>query len=51
MNHTSIKCYFAAVRHLQIENDGGDPRLPAMPKLDFVLRGIKSGAGHKSLEP
>ena len=45
--HASIKCYMSAVRHLQIEEGWGDPKLKCMPKLELVLRGIKRVHGRK----
>ena len=37
----TIKCYLSAVRHLQIECGGGDPRVESMPLLALTLRGAK----------
>ena len=47
--HTSIKCYMSAVRHLQIEEGWGDPKLNCMSKLELelVMRGIKRVQGSK----
>ena len=39
--HQTIKCYLSAVKHLQIESGMGDPSMSNMPKLEYVLRGIK----------
>lgn len=39
--HASIKCYLAAIRHLQIEKGWDDPGIANMAKLELVLRGIK----------
>ena len=39
--HSSIKCYLAALRHLHIEQDLGDPHISSMPKLELVTRGVK----------
>lgn len=41
LSHTSIKCYLAAIRHLQIEQGLGDPTISAMAKLELVIRGVK----------
>ncbi len=42
MSHTTIKSYLSAVRHLQIANNLPDPHMSDMPKLEGVLKGIKS---------
>ncbi len=41
LKHTSIKCYLAAVRHLQIELGQGDPDMTSMAKLELVTKGVK----------
>ncbi len=41
LSHVTIKGYLAAVRHLHIENDAGDPGISAMPKLELIIRGVK----------
>ncbi len=38
---SSIKCYLAAMRNLQITEGKGDPNMSAMSKLDLVVRGVK----------
>ena len=38
----TIKCYLAAIRHLHIAVGAGDPGISHMPKLEQVLKGIKS---------
>ena len=40
--HNTIKCYLAAIRHLHIAVGAGDPGISHMPKLEQVLKGIKS---------
>ncbi len=41
LKHTSIKCYLAAVHHLQIELGQGDPDMTSMAKLELVIKGVK----------
>ena len=41
LKHQTVKCYLSAVRHLQVEWGGGDPRVESMPSLALVLRGTK----------
>ena len=41
VSHSSAKRYLAALRHLQVEQELGDPQISTMPKLDPVLRGVK----------
>jgi hypothetical protein len=41
LKHQTIKCYLSAIRHLQIECGGGDPRVDSMPLLVLALRGTK----------
>ena len=41
LKHQTIKCYLSAIRHLQIEWGGGDPRVEKMPLLELTLRGAK----------
>ena len=40
--HSTIKSYLAAIRHLHIAQDFGDPHLNRMAKLEQVLKDIKS---------
>ena len=42
VSHSTIKCYLSALRHLQIANNLPDPGISSMPKLEKVIRGIKS---------
>ena len=49
LKHQTIKCYLSAVRHLQISNGFKDPFTGEhMPKLDYVLRGIKKHQAEQS---
>lgn len=45
LKHQSIKCYLSAVRHLQITQGFSDPFKAEMPRLDYVMRGIKRSQG------
>ena len=42
VSHSSIKGYLSAVRHLQISQGHPDPSMATMPKLEGVIKGIKS---------
>lgn len=42
LTHATIKNYLAAVRHMQIASGLPDPDIANMPKLEGVIRGIKS---------
>ena len=42
LSHTTIKCYLSAIRHLQVAEGYGDPEIHGMPRLEQVLKGIKS---------
>ena len=42
VSHSTIKCYLSAVRRLQIASNLPDPQIASMPKLEGVIRGIKS---------
>ena len=37
----TVKLYLAAVRHAQIALGFGDPRIASMPKLEYVMRGLR----------
>ena len=37
----TVKSYLAAVRHTQIIMGLGDPHIPDMPRLDYVVKGFK----------
>ena len=41
LRHQTVKSYLAAVRHMQISNDMGDPKIGSMPRLELVVRGMK----------
>ena len=51
LKHQSIKCYVAGLRHLQIQNGGGDPfALARFPRLEYVLKEIKRSGGPVSAD-
>ena len=45
LKHRTIKTYMAGVRHLHIKEGLGDPFLPSLRKLHYVLRGVKRAQG------
>ncbi len=45
LRYRTIKAYMAGVRHLHIEEGLGDPFLPSLPRLHYVLRGVKRSQG------
>ena len=53
LSHSTIKSYLAAVRHLHIEEGGGDPKICNMARLEQVLKGIKltQAKGPKRMNP
>ena len=40
-SYTSLKVYLVAIWHHQIENGFGDPSIPQMVHLEYILKGIK----------
>ena len=40
--HSTIKCYLAAIRHLNIAEGYGNPHISHMARLKQVLKGIKA---------
>lgn len=45
LRHRTIKSYMAGIRHLHIEEGLDDPFLPTLPRLHYVLRGVKRSQG------
>ena len=41
LSHITIKCYLAAMHHLQVAEKAGDPRISQMPRLEHALWDIK----------
>jgi len=44
----SVKRYLSATRHLQIVAGLGDPKMGAMPQLEYVLKGLKKKVAAQS---
>jgi hypothetical protein len=49
--YSTIKCYLSAVRHLQISRGGGDLFSSRLPRLDYVLLGVKCLQSSRSKRP
>ena len=47
----TIKCYLSAVRHLQIAQGFGDIFASRLPRLDYVLRGVRRSQGSQPKRP
>ena len=47
LKHQTIKCYLSGIRFYQIIQSHPDPFITNMPKLQYVLRGIKSEEAKK----
>ena len=47
LKHWTIKSYMAGIRHLHVEEGLGDPFLPTLPRLHYVLRGMKRSQGEE----
>ena len=45
LQHRTIKSYMAGVRHLHIEDGMGDPFVSPLPRLHYVMRGVKRHQG------
>ena len=41
VSHASLRVYLSALRHHQIESGHGDPGIPRMAQLEYILKGIK----------
>ena len=48
LRHKTIKCYLSSVRFFEIINNGSDPFIKDMHRLQYVLRGIKSEEAKKN---
>ena len=44
LHHSTVKSYLSAVRHLQISQALGDPRMDTMPRLELVVRGLNGSS-------
>ena len=49
MTSQTVKSYLAAVRYAQIALGLGDPRVESMPRLEYVIRGVKKSATKKAV--
>ena len=49
LKYQSVKCYLSAVRHLQITDGFTDPFRSDMPRLDYVMKGIKRVQGENGM--
>ena len=47
LKHRTTKSYMAGIRHFHVEEGLGDPFLPTLPQLHYVLRGIKRSEGEE----
>ncbi len=50
ITYTTIKCYFSALRRLQLSHNYPDPMISSFPKLECVVKGIKREQAHKKGE-
>ena len=41
LRYQTVKTYLAAVRHMQISHEMGDPKIGSMARLELVIRGMK----------
>ena len=41
LRYQTVKTYLAAVRHMQISHEMGDPRIGSMARLELVVRKMK----------
>ena len=47
LKHWTTKSYMAGTRHFHVEEGLGDPFLPTLSRLHYVLRGVKWSEGEK----
>ena len=47
LKHRTTKSYMAGIRHFHVEEGLGDPFLPTLPRLHYVLRGVKRSEGEE----
>ena len=45
LKHRTTKSYMAGIRHFHVEEGLGDPFLPILPRLHYVLHGVKRSEG------
>lgn len=51
ITYASIKTYLSAVRHFQIARGMGDPEIPKMARLEYVLKGVRKEGAHSVAKP
>ncbi len=51
LSNQTVKSYLAAVRHTQIALGMGNPRMEAMPRLEYVIRGAKKSTSRLTITP
>ena len=51
LSASSVKSYLAAIRHAQISLSLGDPRITSMPKLEYVVKGLRRKAAGRAVRP
>lgn len=51
LSFSSIRCYLSAVRHHQIASGYGDPGVPLMSHLEYVLQGIRREKASQTPRP
>ena len=47
LKHWTTKSYMAGIRHFHVEEGLGDPFLPTLPRIHYVLRGVKRSEGEE----
>ena len=47
LKHRTIESNMAGIRHLHVEEGLGDPFLPTLPRLHYMLRGVKRSQGEE----
>lgn len=49
--YSTVKCYLSAIRHMEISVRGVDPFVASLPRLDYVLRGLRRRRGSVPVRP
>ena len=50
LKHRTMKVYLLAVRFLHITEGAGDPFLPALHRLQYIMQGIKKDEAEKGID-
>ena len=50
LKHRTMKVYLSAVRFLHIAEGAGDPFLPALHRLQYIMQGIKKDEAEKGID-